>query len=546
MPKPSWTSLETNSLWIHRKCLLICWVVGIANMQYGFDSAAVGALQAMPGFLSVFGYEDAKNPTGYGINPTVQQLIASLLTLGSFLSSLCAGLFSRRFGRRQGLWLACLLNMASCVVMMATTDVNVLYLGRLLLGVSNGFLVTFSNVYTAEAAPAQLRGVVVALFAWWVNIGSIVGSIVVNYTRVHADKRSYQIPIGCLLIVPVLLSVALAFVPESPRWLAHRDSEGAAREALARLRPDPHLQATAAGGTAAAALEVELREMLAGIGEESERAARGGAGFRDMFRGADLRRTLLCHAALASQTASGIWFLIAYQTYFLIQGGVSRGFEYSIMTTCAGFVGVNLGMLAMGRLRLGRRAVLVAGSAACGLAQLGTAVAYTAAGAGSAAATSSLVAFLTLHKFFYNAGVGAASYPVATEVVGTRLRAQTVGSATSLGYVLAWLTSFCSPYFINPTELNWATQYCYIWAASNFICVAFFYFCMPETANRTLEELDEMFEARLSVRQFKKYQCVGREEARRSEKGGALDFGEKRGGEMEHIEVPAPDETRKS
>lgn len=376
--------------------------------------------------------------------------MASLLTLGSFLSSLCAGFFSRRFGRRQGLWLACVLNMVSCVIMMVTTDVNVLYLGRLVLGVSNGLLVTFSNVYTAEAAPTQLRAVIVALFAWWVNIGSITGSVVVNCTRAYADKRSYQIPIGCLLVVPALLGAALVFVPESPRWLAHRGgSEDAAREALARLRPGTPKQ------PAAAALEAELAEMLAGIGEE-QRAARG-VGFGDMFRGADLRRTLLCHAVIASQTASGIWFLIAYQTYFFIQGGVGvgRGFEYSIMTTCMAFVGVNLGMLAMGRLRLGRRAMLMSGAAACGLAQLGTAVAYTTAGAGSAAATTSLVAFLALHKFFFNAGVGSASYPVATEVVSTRLRAYTVGSATSLGYVLAWLTSFCSPYFINPTELNW-------------------------------------------------------------------------------------------
>lgn len=69
MAKATWAcSIGTNSLWIHRKCLLICWIVGIANMQYGFDSAAVGALQAMPGFLRVFGYEDPKNPTGYGID----------------------------------------------------------------------------------------------------------------------------------------------------------------------------------------------------------------------------------------------------------------------------------------------------------------------------------------------------------------------------------------------------------------------------------------------------------------------------------------------
>lgn len=59
---------QESSLYANRKCLAICCVVAIANMQYGFDSAAIGALQAMPGFLKVFGYQDPDNPTGYGID----------------------------------------------------------------------------------------------------------------------------------------------------------------------------------------------------------------------------------------------------------------------------------------------------------------------------------------------------------------------------------------------------------------------------------------------------------------------------------------------
>lgn len=58
-------------------------------------------------------------------------------------------------------------------------------------------------------------------------------------------------------------------------------------------------------------------------------------------------------------------------------------------------------------------------------------------------------------------------------------------------------------------------QYCYIWAASNFVCVAFFYLFMPEMKGRSLEELDEMFAARVPVRKFRAYVCAVREEARR-------------------------------
>jgi MFS family permease len=120
-------------------------------------------------------------------------LITSLLTLGSFVSSLVAGYFAAYLGRREGLWAACLLNAVACALQIGSDKVGVIYLGRILLGFANGFLVTFSNVYTAEAAPAHLRGVMVALFAYWVNIGSVIGSVVVNYTKDRLDKSSYQI-----------------------------------------------------------------------------------------------------------------------------------------------------------------------------------------------------------------------------------------------------------------------------------------------------------------------------------------------------------------
>ena len=40
----------------------------MANLQYGFDLAAIGSLQAMPGFLKVFGYPDAVSEGGYAID----------------------------------------------------------------------------------------------------------------------------------------------------------------------------------------------------------------------------------------------------------------------------------------------------------------------------------------------------------------------------------------------------------------------------------------------------------------------------------------------
>lgn len=58
---------------------VLCSLVAIANFQYGFDSAALGSMQAMLRFLAVFGYPDPTSVSGYGSDMTVQQLINSLV-----------------------------------------------------------------------------------------------------------------------------------------------------------------------------------------------------------------------------------------------------------------------------------------------------------------------------------------------------------------------------------------------------------------------------------------------------------------------------------
>ena len=185
-----------------------------------------------------------------------------------------AGAFAHFFGRKIALWLACVLNLIGCAIQIATVNQGVVYLGRLILGIGNGFLVTFSNIYTAEAAPAHLRAVMVALFSEWVNIGSIVGATVTNSTRHRLDKASYQIPIGILFVVPVVLSIGLFFVPESPRYLLNKGRTEAARKALETLRGN---------SLRPEELELEWVEMAKGI-EEEQRTAKT-IGPVDMYKG---------------------------------------------------------------------------------------------------------------------------------------------------------------------------------------------------------------------------------------------------------------------
>ena len=78
-------------------------------------------------------------------------------------------------------------------------------------------------------------------------------------------------------------------------------------------------------------------------------------------------------------------------------------------------------------------------------------------------------------------------------------------------------------------------KYGYIWADSNFCCFVFFYLFVPETKGRTLEEIDELFANRVSVRNFRTFRTAIMEEALRDvNKRKDEDAGETRVREVEH------------
>jgi MFS transporter, SP family, sugar:H+ symporter len=170
-------------------------------LKYFADNVA-----AMVGFMEVFGVRDPKSPTGWNITPEFQQLIGSLMTLGAVVASGLAGPLAWKLGRRDCLWIACVLCWVADIVMMVSTSDGALYFARLLIGLANGLFMTFSQLYIQECSPAQYRGLMLSAFQFWTSIGTLIGTIVDNFTAPLKGKAEYLIPLGLIYIVPVFVS----------------------------------------------------------------------------------------------------------------------------------------------------------------------------------------------------------------------------------------------------------------------------------------------------------------------------------------------------
>ncbi|KAJ2995963.1 hypothetical protein NUW58_g1127 [Xylaria curta] len=489
------TTISANPLKLdlrsHVKCILICFVATISMFQYGLDQALVGGFLSMPGFLKVYGYYDAERQS-WSIDPTVQQLISSLVVGGVFVGSLFIGPFSSRFGRKAGLWTASLLNYVATAIMLGTSGLGPLCFARFLLGISVGWLLSFGQLYLHEVAPAHLRGIAFALFQFQLSVGGITGAAVDYGTHNIEDRRSYQIPLAIFFAAPTIQSVALFFIPDSPRWLVLQGREAEAETALRRLR-NSSIDETE--------LLAEFNEIKQSTREQVELNKK--AVFLEMWRGTNLRRTLLSIAAVCFHSANGASWVIVYTTYYLQIAGVPDPFAYSILITSLGLIATIIGSLFIRY--VDRRTIMIVGASMCGISQLAPAIAWTVS-PGSAATGKVVVAFIGLFTFFYT-GYTPYAWLLGGEYPNSAIRGYCYGFAAALNYLLVFVGTLTAPYFINPAGLGWGPKYGYIWFVSNFVVVVFAYLYLPETRDRTLEEIHEMFENKVPAHKFKTYVC---------------------------------------
>lgn len=134
-----------------------------------------------------------------------------------------------RFGRRKVLIFTEFPLILGWLLISFASDVYMIYMGRLLVGLVAGMVGAPARVYTAEVTQPHLRGTLCGLASVGISIG-----VLLQYT--FGAFVSWRALSGLSAIIPMISIILMCLMPESPNFLITRQKDEKAAKSLAKLR----------------------------------------------------------------------------------------------------------------------------------------------------------------------------------------------------------------------------------------------------------------------------------------------------------------------
>ncbi|KAK5024679.1 hypothetical protein LTS07_008525 [Exophiala sideris] len=446
----------------------------------------------MPAFTRQFGtpVPPTVSKSGYLLSARNVSIITATPTAGAFVGAIVTSMLGDRFGRKKTIWIGCLIAFAAMSIQTAATNVAIITVGRTLAGVSNFMFINMAISFSVELAPPSLRGAIVSLSTVSLTFAACIASAVNLGTQTIDSNLAWRIPVGIQLVGPVLIGSAILFVKESPTFFLIKSEDENARKSLAYVRhgwTDPEI-------------DQELQNLRL---QHALRATEVQVSWRDIFKGTDLRRTVLATFFSVALQVSGLAYAGQYARIFFTQIGNATPLlmVFALCLLEGGIVGQFLIEI------LGRRkqAIIFTTLIACIDLIVGC---LGFAPATNKSASTTIAGFSLLFGFCITAGMNPLSYTSLGEFPTARLRNKTGAFALLSANLSILAVSYVLPYIVNPDAADLGAKVFLVFAGFMFLAAIYCYFCFPEIRGRTAAELDELFENKVPASKFKSYLCA--------------------------------------
>ena len=463
----------------------VAFLASIGAVVYGYDVSWWSSVLGMPAFTEKYGVLNAASGT-YSISAALQSAGSAIPYAGQALGSLMASPISDRYGRRMGIVVMAILFIIAVIIEVTSNSFWQLVMGRFINGIPMGLAGTLIPIYQSECVPPSCRGSLISLYTWFIDIGAVTATGIVYNTWYRPDSSAYKIVMGIQGIYPLFILASIAFVPETPRYLCMKGRRDEASKVLMSLRVDKE------------SVHQEIEEIAIALNIHTEDSS-----WFDLFRGSNLRRTIIAVVIPNIEAWQGLSFIGNYLVVFFISLGTTNTYQLVVLINSVLLMTLTLFFWAPDY--FGRRTLFLFGSAVMFMSMF-----IIAGVAGKDVAVISVtrqkvaVGMLFIWSIVYSSTWANLTWITSGEIPTTRLKAKTAGLSFFTQTVSTIVITLVTPYMQSTQYADWGAYIGFFFGSFSFIGFVFIYFYYPEAKGASIEELDMFFDAKLSISEFGK------------------------------------------
>ncbi|KAG2436948.1 hypothetical protein HXX76_006464 [Chlamydomonas incerta] len=451
--------------------LLAVAVACAGSFAFGFNLSIInGPLETIAAELGIAG------------NKALMGLVVSSTLAGAALGSLAGGGVADSLGRRVSFLLAAAPMVAGPLISAAAGDINTMAAGRFITGAAIGLSSALVPTYISEVAPTRIRGTLGALNQLCICLG-ILGALLVN---VVVPAAAWRTMFQAAALPAALLGLGMLLGPESPRWLASKHRDAAARDAAVRLwgpagpaeldlsRPAATAAASANAGRAAAS-DVDGGSPGTAVAQHGGLALLSGPAARPLLIGVLL---------FAFQQFAGINALVYFSSSVFRQAGVTSD---ALASAAVGATNV-LGTLVAASLmeRAGRKQLMAGSFMGQAAAMFAMAAGFSLPALQPYAGTIAVVGTLS-----YIAAFALGAGPVPALIVPELNPLATRGKAVSAAFVSHWVCNVAvGQSFLAAVQSYGLAPVYTFFGLMALAGAAYVNSQVPETKGKTLEQIE--------------------------------------------------------